>query len=1030
MKRTDAVLFRFLSLQLLLGSAVTALGQTAHLSGAIRDSSRAVVVGATVSISNEGTGQGQTTSSSEQGFYRFAFLLPGSYTIRVEAAGFSVVDRPGVRLVPEQEARVDFILMPAAVKQSITVRGSVSSLQTESSAVSTDIDAQLVEDLPLNGRTFQSLIALAPGVVRPGTLNQTDVQTGTFISGQRATENYYSVDGVSANLGDAGGTLPVTTVLGTTHNLVSVDDMQAFKLQTSTSPAEFGHAIGGQVNIVTRSGTNEFHGSVFDYFRNEVLDANDWFSNSYGLSRPAHRQNDFGGTFGGAFLKSRGFFFFSYEGLRLLQPYPFRSSVPSLNARRAATGAVQQLLNAFPLPNGPENPTTLLASLVGDGSDQVSSDNTSIRVDQMLNQKISVFTRYSEAPSEETLAGFAGYKQKNVANFRSITFGATVLLSHKATSDFRANYSSFESGLSFGPDRTAGATPPPDSLLFPVPFASRNSSLFVLNGLGHPFSQGRRGANLQQQGNVVSNTSVLLGSHELRFGADYRYLAPRPGPPAYSQRVFFAGVASALTGVAQNVNIESSDQITLGFQDLALYGQDSWKFSPRFAFTYGLRWELTPPPHTTGHQALLTLTGFPDITNLQIAPLGTPIYKTTYDNLAPRLGAAYQFSQRPGRETVVRGGFGIYYQRGTGYISEPATGFPHSLVKTISGVPLPLSSQQTAPPPPVSLNPPYNATFNVFAPDYQLPRSYQWNLTVDQSFGANQLLSASYVGEAGRNLLRQISLFGPTAQFPGQINIITNGSSSNYQALQLQFQRRMTHGLAALLSYTWSHSIDDTSDDEGIDNLSNPSIDRGASAFDVRHAFNAALTYEIPGVERNRVLRGILSHWSADSIFTVRTALPINVYMNFFDSGILEPTLLQARPDRVPGVPLYIHDAMFPGGRRVNPAAFSAQTELRQGNLERNLVRGFPLTQWDFDIRRQFGITENLKLQFRADFFNFLNHPNFGLVDGQLGLFGPPFQPNDTFGMAFVTVSQFSDVSPLYSVGGPRSIQLSLRLRF
>src|SRR5215469_6156233 len=146
MKRTDAVLFRFLSLQLLLGSAVTALGQTAHLSGAIRDSSRAVVVGATVSISNEGTGQGQTTSSSEQGFYRFAFLLPGSYTIRVEAAGFSVVDRPGVRLVPEQEARVDFILMPAAVKQSITVRGSVSSLQTESSAVSTDIDAQLVED--------------------------------------------------------------------------------------------------------------------------------------------------------------------------------------------------------------------------------------------------------------------------------------------------------------------------------------------------------------------------------------------------------------------------------------------------------------------------------------------------------------------------------------------------------------------------------------------------------------------------------------------------------------------------------------------------------------------------------------------------------------------------------------------------------------------------------------------------------------------------------------------------------------------
>jgi hypothetical protein len=1021
--------FRCISLTLALAFGLTAASQTASLSGAVRDSSHAVVVGASISIARETTGLKQKTSSSEQGFYFFAFLMPGSYTITAEAPGFGVVSRGGVKLDPGQEARLDFTLSPAAIKESVTVRGSSSSLQTESSAVGTEVDPQLVQDLPLNGRTFQSLIGLAPGVVRPGTLNSANPQTGSFINGQRS--NYFTVDGVSANLDGAGGTGLEATVLGTTLNLVSIDDMQEFKLQTSTYSAAYGRAAGGQLEIVTRSGSNQYHGSVFDYFRNEALDANDWFSNFHGQPRAAHRQNDFGGSFGGPILKNRTFFFFSYEGLRLRLPQPFGPiSVPSLSARQAATGAVQQLLNAFALPNGPEDPASMSARLVGNGSDQTSSDNTSIRIDHEVNQKVVVFGRYSEAPSASNSAGFGSNSAKRVASFRSATLGATLLFSPKATSDLRVNYSRTEGGNSFAPDRTGGAVPPPDSLLFPAPFASPSSSLFVLSGLDTQFRAGRQLDNLQRQGNFVSNTSILQGAHEVRFGVDYRYLAPRSGPPDYRQRVAFSGVPGALTGVAREVDIGSFDSVTLGFHDLSLYGQDSWKVSARFTLIYGLRWELNLPPHARGGQHLITLTGFPDLAALQLAPAGTPVYKTTYANFAPRVGAAYQLFQHPGKETVIRGGFGRFYDLGVGNIGDAATSLPRA--KVTIGAPYPLSSQVAAPPPSPSLDPPYAGGFTIFGPDHQLPRSYHWNLTIDQRLGASQVLSASYVGEAGRRLLRQNSLFDPNPRFPrpaSQINVTTNTSSSDYHALQIQFQRRMARRLAALLSYTWSHSIDDTSNDIGFDNLTNPRIDRGSSDFDARHAFNAALSYDIPVPDGNRALRAILGHWSTDSIFTARTALPINVSVDLGLSDFVS-NLLEARPDRVPGIPLYIHDSTVPEGRRLNSAAFSIQSELRQGNLERNLVRGLPLTQLDFDVRRQFGITDRVKLQLRADFFNLFNHPNFGLMDGFWGSLGPPVQLNSTFGFPFFSVAQFSDVNPLYSVGGPRSIQLSLRLSF
>jgi carboxypeptidase family protein/TonB-dependent receptor-like protein len=1015
--------FRLVCSSLLLASGLHAAGQTANLSGAVSDSSQAAVVGARISISRESTGLTQTTTSRDQGIYGFAFLLPGSYTVHVEAQGFETVVRTAVKLDPGHEARLDFSLTPAVVKENITVRSSASSPQSESPAVSTVIDPQLVRDLPLNGRTFQALIFLAPGVV--ATSCAMGCSGGQFsVNGQRDSANYFTVDGVSANVGmgsspAAGGAVPAFNFLGQTHNLVSMDDMQEFRVQTSTYSAAYGRAAGGQLEIVTHSGSNQFHGSLYDYFRNEALDANDWFSNAAGLPRSARRQNDFGGVFGGPILKDRTFFFFSYEGLRVRRPVAAKLLVPSLSARQQPTGVSQLILNAFPLPNGPENPATMLAPLNGSFAFLDSSDNASIRIDHAANQQLVLFGRYSEAFSSQRLQRLGGF-DRNEVDFRSVTLGATLALSPETAGELRVNYSRTTGGSNSGLDSSGGAVPLPDSLLFPVPFASPTSSLVFMSLQGGPrFFAGRFADNLQRQGNLVSNISIIHKTHEVRFGLDYRYLAPLRGPSDYRQSIFFAGVPGVLSGLARNVSVNSADSVTLSFHNLSLYGQDHWKVSPRLTIIYGLRWEFEPAPHAQANQPLRTVTGFPDFASIQLAPAGTPLYQTTYTNFAPRFGVAYQLWRRQGRDTVVRGGFGTYYDLGIGNIADAAGSFPHTRSKSIPGVPYPLSQPDAAPPPPVSSDPPHNGIkLNVFVPDHALPGSYHWNVTVDQGLGADQVVSASYVGEAGRRLLQQNILFDPNPLFinNSQINLTTNASRSDYHALQVQFQRRMSHGLSTLLSYTWSHSTDDVSTELASDYLPDPHADHGASDFDVRHAFNAAFTFQVPVRRWNPVADAVLKNWSLDAIFTAKSALPVNIFFERGDSGFTE-SLLPARPDSVPGVTLYLQDSALPGGRRINAAAFSVPLQVRQGNLPRNALHGFSSSQLDSDVRRNFNIAERLKMELRADFFNVFNHPTFVSVFNELGFYDPPLEADPNFGLA---------APPAAS----RSIQLSLRLRF
>src|SRR5262245_33410485 len=332
----------------------------ASLTGRITDPSKAIIVEAKVAAISADTNVRYETTTNGSGEYYLANLPPSLYRIEIEKSGFKKLIKPEVILHVQDTLEINFELTLGSVSENIMVEGGAPLVNSESGTVSTVIDRTFVENLPLNGRSFQTLITLTPGVVLTAT--RFDDQGPFSVNGQRADANYFTVDGVSANFGVTGyiamvqgasGALPALSASGGTNSLVSVDAMQEFRIQTSSFAPEFGRTPGGQISIVTRSGTNNFHGTLFEYFRNNVLDARDWFVNFNGLSKPAERLNDFGGVLGGPVLKDRTFFFFSYEGLRLRQPATQQTAVPDTASRQQAPSAMQPYLNVYPVANAP-----------------------------------------------------------------------------------------------------------------------------------------------------------------------------------------------------------------------------------------------------------------------------------------------------------------------------------------------------------------------------------------------------------------------------------------------------------------------------------------------------------------------------------------------------------------------------------------------------------------------------------------------------------------------------------------------------
>jgi hypothetical protein len=1051
--------------------ALPLVAQTTNgvINGLVVDPSTHVIVGADVVVVNDVTSLKYTTKTNEDGIYVLPNLPPGPYRLQVSKVGFKTLIKPDIVLNIQDALSINFTLPVGAAFETVTVEGGASMINTTDASVSTVIDHSYVENMPLNGRSFQDLILLTPGIVTQSPQNNGNSflgQTGEFsVNGQRQESNNYTVDGVSSNVGasaglsmvtgaGASGSVPAATALGTTQALVSVDDLQEFRVQSSTYSAEYGRSPGGQFAFETKSGTNQWHGTAYDYLRNGFFDAQDWFNDYFVNPEPAVRQNDFGATIGGPLRtpglhqgKDKTFFFVSYEGLRLAQPQASRVSfVPDNALRASAPYPLNQVLNAFPVPNGFDDTVNGIAQFIGTWSNPSSIDSSSVRFDRAVNDKLRLFFRFSDTLSSSTsrnsvgvVLGNPAVSQTTATSTRTYTAGTSSVFTNRLSNEFRINYTSNEVTGHAEINSFGGSTP---------------TDLFQLTGLGPRAQPGlflvyggytvaiapTSASAVQRQWNVVDTVNYSWGRHHLRWGIDFRRLTPIATPPSLIQSYLYFSPNAVRTNDALAETIAVAPAYP-SYTNSSVFAQDEWRVSERVTLSMGLRWEVNPAPGVTQGLKPYTVEGAGPGTWM-LAPEGTPLWRTTWFNFAPRLGVAYVLRNSVGHETVLRGGGGVFFDTGqqVGSFGFDGLGFQAFASQT---APFP-SSIAT----PVIKNPPqtpYDTTAVpiVFPTHLQLPYTLQWNASVGQALGKSQLVTLSYVGSHASRLLTEAEVSTLNNPNSGSFLFIESGLTSDYESLQAQFQRRLTAGLTTLASYTVSHCIDYGSQNYAL------AAQRGNCDFDVRHNLSAALSYDLPNPGQNEFAKAILQRWGIDDRLIARTAFPVTLNGNqYFDP--LTGQLLNSGLDLVSGSPIYLYGAncasilqglqelqpgqRCPGGRAVNPSAFAAPladpytgSSLRQGTAPRNFVRGFGAWQMNVATRRDFSIHEGLKLQFRAEAFNVFNHPNFGTIN-------PTYCSGAgcTFGQATGTLatSLGGILSPLYQMGGPRSMQFALKLMF
>ena len=1092
---------------LLIGIPAIAQSTSANLSGAVTDPTGALLPGATVEVASTGQNFQATQKTDGKGYFSVGNLQPGSYVLTVSHAGFKTLVRRGLVLNANDTQSISVKLQVGESTQTVDVTCECNLVNT-SGAVSNVIDRQLIDDLPLDGRSIQSLITLSPGV-QTVTVDPTGGQPGQFsVNGMRSSMNYFTVDGVSANFaaapyGGYGGLNASTSggvgamdQQGSFAAIAPLDDLEEFQIQTSSFAPEFGRNPGAQISLVTRSGANRFHGSLFEYFRNDVVDSKDWFDDYFGGPKQALRYNDFGGSFGGPVLlpkfdgrKKSTYFFFNYEGTRFVLPKPSTQAVVPSNASRAvAPNAIaSSVLNAFPVANGAvvyvdENEnfctpgTDPLCLPTGgqyttSGWSNPSTGNVwNTRLDHNFHDRLTLFARYNRSRSSSQARSGSNFADptQNATNTDTLTVGTTQTISPRLVNQFTINGSS-QTVFSSGTQDTFGGSQPFDESLMLPSSCTTCSGIIDIQGLASPssglFSEisfNRPTYSKNRQINGTDNLSWETHGHQLKFGADYRYLSPISNDGAFTAGIYFPNVAGVDANSPEFGLTFYSQAFAIAIKSFSTYVQDSWKVTPRLVLTYGTRWELDPAPNGKNGLSPLTATGYNlgtnDFTSLALAPAGTPLYKTTYTNFAPRLGFSYVARQSANFDTVIRGGAGIFYdtgQGGFGQISFPYSQFyflsPGGSIPGYPAYALPVPVEYaTAPAPNFTPSPNNPASATVAVPNYKLPRVYEYNLTVQQSLGAGSVFSLAYVGSSAHSFQRTTQFINPSPDF-SQLSVISNGSASNYNSLQAQVQSHIRKVLEMQVAYTWSHSIDNGSSDS-TPNSTDPRADRGPSDFDVTNSVSGALTYNIPSyMGPGGVLpKAILGHWSLNSIVGAHSSPPFNIYSYNYVAGSLGTNFTE-RADAVPGQPVWIHSKyapgttyLVPGGKYVNPAAFTdpSATAL-QGDSARNSLRGFGYSQIDFGVHRQFPITEKVGLQFRAEVFNILNHPNFANPGGANteGYVGTPAPGSlgDTLGFGESPSSLASGLggggntggfNPLFQVGGPRAVQLALRLEF
>ena len=1025
-------------------------GEATALWGQVEDASGHPLGNADVLVQSESTGARWRIRTDDNGSYQVAGLAPGRYKVSVRLPGFRTVSRVGAALEPDATARLDFTMELLGLHEVITVESDRDALNPAAASSLLLTRDSPGASLPANGGDYRVLFDLAPGVVfTPAT--QSDAGQFTA-SGQRPNANTFRVDGISANTGIGSSilpgafpvaSLPAMTVIGSTENLVSNETAQSVELRPTDFSPEFSDRPGAESLVNTRSGSNSYHAEFFGHVRDNGWTARDWFANSravYDFPRPSY--NRLGLDAGGPILRNRTFFFVSAEEAQLTDTGIQLTSVPSLEARQSASGPLQQVLNYYPAPIGPDlgggQAVGLLTSITS--AQLVSS---SARIDQSLGSKGNLFLRLVESPSRAVSGA-------TKTNWASGMLGLTLGASRGAINDFRVSYSRadllssyFGGGPTF-PDAVFGLAGlfgitllsdgitldhqfPPYGLTNVLPEPDSETILGLsVPGLGQFLSFGY-GAARQDQFEGRETFAKTMGRHDFRAGVDYVRLHPTRNPGAYALLGAAASLQSLLDNQPLAITVSSPAQDGGRIHQISMFAQDTYRLSDRFSLLYGLAWDVTPPAHsaheTPTFSGLWTGTAWQNAYSGGIN--GTAPWPVRWGQVAPRFALAYRLSGG----LVLRAGAGAFCDGTLGAAVNPINGAPfNSWLLTSEGSISGIATNPTG------------AASGLQSPDVQrflagsypalrLPTSYQWRMAVEKQLGTRGAGSIAYVGAVARNLLGHEAYVDPATGIVERLITLTANSSS-YDALEMRYSGSMARGVYGSLSYTWSHSIDDGSLDSS-EFLIHPgyrlSEAWASSNFDVRQSLAGALSYRVPFEGRSSPLPSWLTGWTLSGIFRLRSGFPINVLTDEQPLGQGFDNV--GRPDRLPGMPAWIADPSAPGGRRLNPGAFALPPAGAPGTLGRNAIAGNPLAQVDVSLRREFALFRGVSLEVGLNVFNVLNHPAF--ADPVPFLSSPWFgQSTSMQNLMLGSGSANTGLPPLFQSGGPRSAEVSFRVSF
>lgn len=1011
MRRRMIFTASLLSILIVWSAENSAQSNSGSITGIVRDERGAVIPGATVRVINLGTSAGETVLTDRDGRYEVPVLPTGRYRIEVSASGFKPTAVSDVSLAVGERARVDITLPVGEVSATITV-AEQTRVDTETTTIGDTIETERVTNLPVNGRDFTLLLATVPGSVQTGNFFQTSINGVPTWFGQSVL-----VDGIDAGRGDLNGISNTLGRIDARVNRISMDSIQEVQILEQTYSARYGQAIGAIINPITKSGTNELHGGLFEYFRHDRLDANDYFANARGVGKTKFRLNQFGGNLSGPLVRDRLFFFTNYEGVRQSQGTVLQGLVPTQSFRAAFKPALAPVLVKLPLPNGPLSPSDRRLGLFTKiETRRLREDTGSVKLDYHLGERDQFSLRYNINDSE-TITPY-GIAQDQIApgslRVQLFKFAHTHTFSGNKVNEFAV-----------GVNRNVTYPQGGDMSLpiFNFTFADA-----AIAGPGPAlFSQFRATTVVQ----FLDTLSVVHGDHSLKFGTDIRLNRRAARVDQQDTLIFFSvdDFANNAPFIAQRIG-----HPTLGYrnENLSFFMQDDWKVAPRLTLNLGLRYDVSTP----SREQYGRLQNF-DLKTRTYTPIGARVHDPDLNNFGPRVGLAWDLfgTQR----TVLRAGFGIFYNQElpASFGSPQNNTYPNLTVNVFDaffgGFPLSFPLDPRI----FMLAPPSSKAINAIDPHLRTPYAEQWSLNIQQDLRIG-VLQVGYVGNhvlkltAGSSItalnVNRVDPFTLARPIPtlGDVFIIAGYPQSNYNALQATFKRRLSRGLGFNFNYTWGHEIDDAIGFfKDYQNNNNLRADRASGDHDIRHNFTFDLTYEVPSLRHlvSGLPRALADGWRINGITQVRSGLPVNVTVT---GGLFGGSL---RPNLIPGVPIRPPDYRLPD-RQFNPAAFAAPPPGQYGSLGRNALRGPGFAQVDLSLFKNFALTEKTSLQFRAEAFNVFNHPNFALPFS--GLQRDPIKnslvPTASFGQSFQTVG--NELGGLLGAGGPRQVQLALRVIF